>query len=113
MLCQNTSLRGCAFFSAGFLIGIKRELHILDRCLRGGEAGDGNAERGAGDVVEADLVAELDGGGVAAVLAADTDVQARIDGLAQLDGHIHQLAHAGLVETGERISVASSKNAHT
>ena len=45
-------------------------LHVLDRSLRGGEAGDGDTERAAGDIVQADLVAELDGRGIAAVLAA-------------------------------------------
>ena len=43
-------------------------LHVLDRSLSGGEAGDGDTERAAGDIVQADLVAELDGRGIAAVL---------------------------------------------
>ena len=52
-----------------------RLLHVLDRGLCSCKAGDGNAERAAGDVVEADSVAELNRAGIAAVLAADTEVQ--------------------------------------
>ena len=71
--------------------------------LSSGEAGDRDAERRAGHIVQTDLVAELDGCRVAAVLAADTYVELRVDGLAELDGHIHELAYAGLVELCERI----------
>ena len=39
----------------------------LKRPMRGGKAGDRDAERRAGNVIEADLVAELNGNGVAAV----------------------------------------------
>ena len=52
-------------------------LHFLYRSLRGSEAGDGHAERAAGDIVQADLMAELDGGGVAAMLAADAELEVR------------------------------------
>ena len=48
-------------------------------------------------------MAELDRSRVAAVLAADTDMESGIDGLAELDRHIHQLANAGLIELSERI----------
>ena len=44
---------------------------VADGGLRGREAGDRDAERGAGHVVQADLVAELDALRVAAMLAAD------------------------------------------
>ena len=54
-------------------------LHFLDGSLCGSEAGDGHAERAAGDIVQADLVAELDGHGVAAVLAADAEVNVGVD----------------------------------
>src|SRR6476469_4476290 len=46
-------------------------LRLLDRGMGRGQSGDGDAEGAAADVVQADLVAELDGLGVAAVLAAD------------------------------------------
>src|SRR5699024_107944 len=43
---------------------------IFDRSLCSGKAGNRYAERRAGDIGQACLVAELDGGRVAAVLAA-------------------------------------------
>ena len=45
---------------------------VLDCSLGSRQAGDGHTEGAAGHIVQADLVAELDGHGVAAVLAADT-----------------------------------------
>ena len=56
-----------------YLTPVQGNLHFLDGSLCGGEAGDGHAERAAGDIVQADLVAELDGRGIAAVLAADAN----------------------------------------
>ena len=75
----------------------------LNGGLRGAQAGDGHPEGAAGDVVQADFVAEFDGGGIAAVLAADAAMQLRIGALAQLHGHFHQLANAHGVQTGEGI----------
>jgi hypothetical protein len=48
------------------------------RGLGRGEAGDRHAEGRAGDVVQPDLVAEVDDCGVAAVLAADADLEVRL-----------------------------------
>ena len=48
---------------------------VLDCSLCGSQAGDGHTEGAAGHIIQADLVAELDGHGVAAVLAADAVVQ--------------------------------------
>ena len=76
---------------------------FANSCLRRSESCDRNAERRAGNIVQTNLVAELNGRRIAAVLAADTDVERRIDRLAELDGHFHQLADANLVELCERI----------
>jgi hypothetical protein len=54
-------------------------------------------------VVEADLVAEHDRGRVAAVLAADAQVQLRIRGLALLARDAHQAPDPGLVHRDERV----------
>ena len=62
--------------------------------MGGGQAGDGYAEGGAGDVVEAQAVAEGDALGVAAVLAADADLQVRAHLAPGLHGQFDQLAHA-------------------
>ena len=50
-------------------------------------------------------MAELNGGGVAAVLTADTAVERRVDFLAEFDSHLHELAYAVLVELRERIAL--------
>ena len=64
---------------------------IADGSLGGGEAGDGHTEGRAGHIVQTHLVAELHGGGIAAVLAADAQMQLGAGGAAHLAGHIHQL----------------------
>ena len=51
------------------------ELHLLDGSLRSGQTGDGHTEGRAGHIVQTGAVAELHGGGIAAVLAADTQMQ--------------------------------------
>ena len=73
----------------------------LDGSLGGSQTGDGHAVGGAGDVGEAHLVEELHGGGVAAYLAANAQVDVGAGLAAQLGGHGHQAAHAGLVQLGE------------
>ena len=75
-------------------------LVATDGSLRGGQTGDGHAERRAGHVVHADAVAELDGARLAAVLAADADFQVRVGLAAAFDGSFHQLADAFVVEDG-------------
>src|SRR5690606_19467759 len=71
--------------------------------LGGGEAGDRHARGRAAHVVEADLVEELDRGGVAAVLAANAELQVLAGGAATFGGDRNQLADAFLVDAGERI----------
>ena len=78
---------------------------LLDLGLGGGETGDGNAERGAGDVVDADRVEELDGLRIAAVLAADAAHQARAEGTALVHADLHQLADGLGVDGLERVGV--------
>ena len=70
---------------------------LLDSCLSCAEACDRHAEGRAGNIIKADIVAELDGSRVAAVLTADTAVELRVDGLAHSDGHLHELADAVLI----------------
>ena len=63
-------------------VAITRESLLLrlraDHGLGGGEAGDGDSVGGAAHVVQAGVVAEHDAGGVAAVFAADTDLELRV-----------------------------------
>ena len=64
----------------------------LDRAAQGGlrrrQPRDRHAERRAGDVVEAGAVAEVDRGRVAAVLAADADLEVRAASAAALDADL-------------------------
>ena len=71
--------------------------------LRRSKTSDRYTERRAGNVGEANVVAELDGSRVAAVLAADTKLDVRAGGLTELASHLNELAYANLVELCERI----------
>src|SRR5262245_14667621 len=71
--------------------------------LRGGEARERHAERRARDVIERELVAERHGGRIAAVLAADPDLELRPCLAAPLDADAHQLAHALAVDRDDRV----------
>src|SRR5579871_4749786 len=76
----------------------------LQRRLRRRQPGNGDAERRAGNIVEADLLAELDRGRVAAVLAADAELQPEPGLAAALGGKGDQLTDALAVERDEGIA---------
>src|SRR5690242_7438697 len=76
-----------------------------ERCLRRCEAGDGDAIRRHADVVQADLLEEVDRRRIAAVLAADAELQVRARAAALLDRDVDQLADADRVERLERVLV--------
>ena len=80
-----------------------RLLLILDSRLSRRKSCDRNTERRAGNISQTNLVAELNGRRIAAVLAADTNVHIGSGLLAELDSHFHQLADACLVELCKRI----------
>src|SRR5262245_17448459 len=73
------------------------------RRLRGRELRDRHAERRAGHVVQPDPVAELHARRVAAVLAADAQLELGPGLPALLRGDLHQRAHALLVQRHERV----------
>src|SRR5215204_7474401 len=85
------------------LVGRDGAVLHLQRGLRGGEARDGDAEGRAGDVVETGQVAEGDGARLAAVLAADADLEAGLDRAPALRPHLHQLSDALAVQDLERV----------
>src|SRR5262249_49603232 len=76
----------------------------FQRRLGGGEAGDGDALRRTADVVEADARAELHARRLAAMLAADADLQVRTLRPALRGAHLHQFADAFLIDRLERIA---------
>ena len=84
--------------------GLARDV-AAERCLCGGEARDRNAVGRAGDVIEADGLAEPDGFGISAVLAADP----KLDVLANLPASFgrdpHEFSDAILIDGGIRIVV--------
>src|SRR5688500_3962785 len=76
---------------------------LLQSRLAGGQPGDRNSIGGARHVVEAHRVTQLHRLGLAAVLAADADLERRARGPAVGDGHANQLADSGVVEDAEGI----------
>src|SRR5262249_57444054 len=64
-----------------------------ERRLAGRDAGDLDPVGRAGDVVQAHLVAEADGVRVAAVLAADAELDVRLRPAGTLRPHPHHLPH--------------------
>ena len=76
-----------------------------ERGLGGGKAGERDAIRAAGDVVEPEPVAEGDGLRLAAVLAADAQLDPGPLPAAALDGDLHQVADPLLVDRLERVAL--------
>src|SRR6185295_626977 len=76
---------------------------LLERCLGGGETGDRHAERGAGHVVHAHVVAELHRRRLTAVLPANADLEVGPGAPAQPHRELDELADALLVEYLERV----------
>src|SRR5579884_1173302 len=75
-----------------------------ERRLCRGQARDGHAEGRAAHVVQAEFVAERDGGRIAPVLAADADLEVGPGAPPALDAEPHELAHPRAVERLERVA---------
>src|SRR5206468_3093117 len=78
-------------------------LTIGDGGLCRRQPGDRDAVRGTAHVVHAGLVAEVDRGGVPAVLSADADLEVRARRAPPFDRPEYQLADARPVESLERV----------
>src|SRR5262245_45617164 len=76
-----------------------------DRGLRRSQPRDRHAIGRARDIVETDLVAELHRGGIAAMLAADADLQVRPRLAAALHADLHELANTIAIERDEGIDL--------
>ena len=75
---QNSTLLGsppCSPHRQQLKIYVIQERGFLIAALCGGQAGDGNTVGRAADVVQANVVAELDTAGIAAVLAAQAAIK--------------------------------------
>src|SRR5204863_1073285 len=84
---------------------VRRRAGLGERSLRRCQPRERDAERRAADVVEPKLVAERDRLRLAAVLAADAELQLRLGRAAALDPDTHQIAHSALVERLERVAL--------
>ena len=82
---------------------MKTRLFVFYNGLRRRQARDGHAERRAGHIVEAGSVAEFHRGRVAAVFAADAELESGLGLAAQLHRHFNQPADALLVNARERV----------
>src|SRR5665647_1294013 len=82
---------------------LRRIFTTAESGVGGGEAGDRHPERGAGDVVEADLVTEDDAGGITAMLTADAELDVGPGGTSLDAPHLDELADATLIESDEGI----------
>src|SRR4051794_1949716 len=82
-----------------------RRLAVVEHGLRGGHARDRHAVRRAADVVESSHVEEGDRLRVAAVLAADAQLELRLRLAAGPGGEPDEPADAGLVDRLERAPV--------
>src|SRR6185437_8248432 len=80
-----------------------RGLARRERGLRRGQARDGHAEWRARDVVEARVVAETDGPGLAAMLAADAGLESGFSSTSLAHREPNELTHAHRVQHLERI----------
>ena len=78
-------------------------LPSFDSGLSSSQTSDRHTEGGAGHVVQTDLVAEFNGDGVTAVLAADAVVQVVAGGLSLGNSHLHQHTNAGLIQLSKGI----------
>src|SRR5271156_1480401 len=78
-------------------------LRRLDRCLRRRQPRDRNPVRRARHVIQPEAMAQLDARRIAAMLAANADLQTLVRLPPELDSNSHQLADADWVQLRERV----------
>jgi hypothetical protein len=76
---------------------------VAQRRLRRRRPCDGHAIRAGADVIEADLLAKTDAGGIAAMFAADAQLDARARRPAPLRREVDELADALDIQCDERV----------
>src|SRR5437588_10078018 len=84
-------------------VALGPRLLLLQGRLRGGQPGGRDPVRRATHVGQPDLVAELDAGGIAPVLAADAELDVGAGLPPEPDGPLHQGPHAPGVPPPERV----------
>lgn len=88
---------------SGFSDDLLLVLQTADSGLCSSQAGDRHAVRRARNIVQTDIVAELNGARVAAMLAADAKMNIRAGGAAKLGCHLYQFANTLLIESCKRV----------
>src|ERR1700687_2112844 len=81
---------------------------LAECSLRRGQPRDRHAVGRARDVVQSDLVAERDRSRIAAMLAADPDLDVRAGLAAAGDADLHQLADAVAIDRDEGVDLEDS-----
>src|ERR1700687_1406815 len=81
---------------------------LAECSLRRGQPRDRHAVGRARDVIQSDLVAERNGGGIAAMLAANTYLEAGAGLAAARNADLHQFADAVAIDRDERIGLKDS-----
>ena len=76
---------------------------LSDCCLSCCQTSDRYTGRRAGYVIQANLVAELNRGGISTVLTTDTNMELRINRFSKFDSHLHQFANTSLIQFCKRI----------
>ena len=99
--------RPFSFFSDRDVLRLAGD-HLAERCLGGSEPRDRHAIGRARHVVESDLVAERHRCRIAAVFAADADLEARPGLAAAGDADLDEFADAVAVDRNERIDFKNS-----
>ena len=78
-------------------------LLLLNSGLSGGQSRDRDAERGTAHIAQTDIVKETDRVRIATVFSTDAEFDVRTSFTAFLDRDFDELAHAGLIDSGEGI----------
>ena len=82
-------------------------LALFNSCLSCRKACDRHAVRRAGHIRKPDLVAELDGRRIAAMLAADTAVHFGTNTSSLVNCHFHELSYTRRIKSCERIALVN------
>src|SRR4051794_31286337 len=102
---SKTWVPGASLGMTGFFFQAPRlpRRGLAERGLRRGEPRDRHAVGRAGDVIQPDLMAERHRGRIAAVFAADADLEVCPRLAAALDADLDQFADAVAIDRDERI----------
>lgn len=76
---------------------------VAEHRLGRGKPGDGHPVRRAGNIVQAERMAELDRFRIATMFATDPKLDVRARPATALNGHFYQRAHTVLVNRHERV----------